>query len=71
MTASRYSISFCTEKRSPMAQEIGFDPWSSPTINSKMVLDAFLLKTQKYKIMIKGKEEQSMERNGTLPYNSV
>ena len=34
----------------------------------KMVLDTSLLKTQQYKIRIKGKVEQSRERSSTLPY---
>ena len=37
----------------------------------KMVLDAALLSTQHYKVRIKGKVEQSRERSGALPYNSV
>ena len=37
----------------------------------KMVLDASLLNTQHYKAGIKGKVEQSRERNSTLPYTSV
>ena len=37
----------------------------------KMVLDATLLNTQHYEVWIKGKVEQSMEWNSTLPYSSV
>ena len=37
----------------------------------KMVLDTALLNTQWYKVRIKGKVEQSKERNSTLPYTSV
>ena len=37
----------------------------------KMVLDAALLSTQHYKVMIKGKVEQSWELSSALPYNSV
>ena len=37
----------------------------------KMVLDATLLNTQHYKILIKGKVEQSRERSSTLPYTYV
>ena len=37
----------------------------------KMVLDATLLKTQHYKVMIKGKVEQSREWNSALPYTLV
>ena len=34
----------------------------------KMVLDASLLNTQQYKVLIEGKVEQSRVRNSTLPY---
>ena len=37
----------------------------------KMVLDATLLNTQNYKVCIKGKVEQSMERSSALPYTSM
>ena len=37
----------------------------------KMVLDASLLNTQHYKVWIKDKVEQSKERSGTFPHNSV
>ena len=37
----------------------------------KMVLDATLLKTQHYKVRIKGKVDQSRERSGAIPYTSV
>ena len=37
----------------------------------KIVLDASLLKTQHYKVGIKGKVEQSKERSSTLPYTLV
>ena len=37
----------------------------------KMVLDTSLLNTQQNKVRIKGKVEQSRERNSTLPYTSV
>ena len=37
----------------------------------KMVLDASLLNTQQYKVRIKGKVEQSRERNSSLPYTLV
>ena len=36
-----------------------------------MGLDASLLNTQHYKVRIKGKVEQSMERSSALPYISV
>ena len=37
----------------------------------KIVLDATLLNTQRYKVKIKGKVEQSRERNNTLPYSLI
>ena len=37
----------------------------------KMVLDTSLLNTQQYKVCIKGKVEQFMERTSALPYTSV
>ena len=37
----------------------------------KMVLDTSLLKTQHYKIRIKGKVEQARERSSALPYTFV
>ena len=37
----------------------------------KIVLDASLLNTQQYKVEIKGKVEQSRERNSTLSYTLV
>ena len=37
----------------------------------KMVLDASLLKTQHYKVGIKGKVEQSREKSSALPYTLV
>ena len=40
---------------------LGFNPRSSHTKDSKMVLDAALLRTQHYKVKIKGKVEQSWE----------
>ena len=33
-----------------------------------MALDTSLLNTQKYKVRIKGKVEESRERSSTLPY---
>ena len=36
-----------------------------------IVLDASLLKTQRYKVQIKGKVGQSWERSITLPYTLV
>ena len=37
----------------------------------KMVLDTSLLNTQHYKVLIKGKVEQSRKRSSALPYTSV
>ena len=37
----------------------------------KMVLDTALLNTQQYKVRIKGKVKQSMEKSSALPYTSV
>ena len=37
----------------------------------KMVLDASLLNTQQYKVRIKGKVEQSREKNSTLCYTTM
>ena len=37
----------------------------------KMVLDAALLKTQHYKVWIKGKVEQSKEWGSAFPYSLV
>ena len=44
----------------------GFNPWSSHTKDSKMVLDAILLNTLHYKVRIKGKVEQSRERSSAF-----
>ena len=49
----------------------GFNPRSSHTKDSKMVLDAALVNTQYYKVCIKGKVEQSWERSSALSYLSV
>ena len=37
----------------------------------KMVLNSSFLNTQRYKVRIKGKVEQSRERSSALPYTSV
>ena len=37
----------------------------------KMVLNAALLNTQHYKVMIKGKVQQSREKSSSFPYASV
>ena len=36
-----------------------------------MVLDTSLLNIQQYEVRIKGKVEQSRERNSALPYTAV
>ena len=46
--------------------EDGFNPRSSHTKDSKMVLDASLLNTLHYKVGIKRKVEQSVERSRAL-----
>ena len=49
-----------------------FNPRSSHTKDfKKMVLDTSLLNTQHFKVLIKGKVEQSRERSSTLPYTLV
>ena len=54
-----------------IVQEIKIRPRSSLTKDSKMVLDSALLKTQHYKVRIKGKVEKSREWSSTLPYTLV
>ena len=49
----------------------GFNPRSSHTKDSKMVLDASLLNPQHYNVWIKGKVEQSKEMSSALPYTLV
>ena len=44
--------------------------WVIPK-TQKMVLDVALLNIQHYKVKIKGKVEQSRERNSALPNTSV
>ena len=58
--------SVCQWSRKP-----GFNPSSSHTKDSKMVLDAALLITQHYKVRIKGKLEQPREWSSDLLYTSV
>ena len=48
-----------------------FNPKSSHTKCSKMVLDSTLLNSQYYKVRIKGKEVQSREWSRALPYTSM
>ena len=52
------------------ANDLG-DLCSLPPKTQKMVLDSALINTQRYKVRIKGKVEQSRERSSTLPYISV
>ena len=49
----------------------GFNPRSRHTKDFKIVIDASLLSTQQYKVLIEGKVEQSRERSCTLPYSLV
>ena len=46
-------------------------PNVSAEISLKMLLDTSLLNPQQYKVRIKGKVEQSMERISAFPYTSV
>ena len=46
----------------------GFNPRSSHTKDSKMVLHASLLNTRYYKVRVKSKVEQSREWSSALPY---
>ena len=50
--------------------DLGSIPGQVIPKTQKMVLDATLLNTQHYKVMIKGKIEQSRERSSALPYTS-
>ena len=49
-----------------MTGETWFNPRSSHTKDSKIVLDATLLNTQYYKVRIKGKVNQSRETGSTF-----
>ena len=49
-----------------MVQETGVQSQTQ-----KMVLDAALLNTPRYKVRIKGKVEKSRERSSALSYTSV
>ena len=51
--------------------DVGSIPGRVLPTTLKMVLDTSLLNTQQYKVSIKGKVEQSSERNSALPYTSV
>ena len=56
---------------SPKAWETAFNPRSSNTKDSKMVLGASLLNTQYYKVRFKAKVEQSRERSSALPFTAA
>ena len=49
-------------------EDLGSIPGQVIPKTQKMVLDASLFNTHHYKVRIKGKVEQSRERNGALPY---
>ena len=49
-------------------RELGSKPGRVIPKTQKMVLDTSLLTTQHYKVLIKGKLEQSRERSCALPY---
>ena len=52
-------------------EDLGSIPSRVITKTLKMVLDTSLLNTQRYKVRIKGKMEQSRERSSALSYTSV
>ena len=54
-----------------MVQETGVQFQVELYQDSEIVLDASLLNTQRYKVRIKGKVEQSREWSSILPYTSV
>ena len=56
---------------SSIVQQTGVQYRSIHTKDSKMVLDATLLRTQHYKVRIEGKVEQYREWSSALPYTSV
>ena len=45
--------------------------YTTGTSNKKVVLDTSLFNTQHYKVLLKGKVEQSRERISALPYKSM
>ena len=55
----------------PMVQEVGFQSQDIIPKTQKMALDAALINILHYKVRIKGKVVQSMERISTLPSTSV
>ena len=52
-------------------EDLGSIPGQVISKTQKMVLDASLLKTQHYKVRIKGRVGQSRERSSALPYALV
>ena len=54
-----------------MALEIGVQSLDESYQKLKMLFEAALLNTQHYKVWIKGKMEQSKEKNSTVPNTSV
>ena len=52
-------------------EDLGSIPGRVISKTLKMVLDTTLLNTQQYKVLIKGKVEQSRERSSALPNTSV
>ena len=52
-------------------KDLGSIPGRVISKTLKVVLNTSLLNTQQHKVRIKGKVGPSMERNKTLPYNSV
>ena len=51
--------------------DLGSIPGRVISKSQKIVLVAFLLNIQNYKVRIKGKVEQCRERSSTLPYTLV
>ena len=51
--------------------DLGLNPGRIIPKILKMVVDTFLPNTHQYKVLIKGKVEQSMERSSALPYMLV
>ena len=51
--------------------DLGSIPSRVISKTQKMIVDVTLLNTQHYKVRIKGKVEQSMERSCALPYTLV
>ena len=71
MTRSKPDIGLAVRVFANSPGDLGSIPGRVIPKTQKMVLDASLLNTQHYKVRIKGKVEQSRERNGALPYTLV